>query len=110
LDSLALSLLPGGRYYLLAFTVEFPPPSPRQVTEVEVRARFSPAQGWQIRALRPAEFLSRIAPVPALCACIELNLNSTSPPTSFDRKKNRLLPDLSIRQKQPSFRGPACPT
>ena len=71
LDELGPTLLPGGRYYLLAFAVEFPPPSPRPVTEDELRARFTPAKGWRIQALRSAEFLSRIAPVPALCACVE---------------------------------------
>jgi SAM-dependent methyltransferase len=70
-DDLAKTLLVGGRYYLLAFAVEFPPPSPRQVTQDELRARFTPERGWEIRELRSAEFLSRIAPVPAIGACIE---------------------------------------
>jgi SAM-dependent methyltransferase len=70
-DDLAPALLPGGRYYLLAFAVEFPPPSPRQVTGDELRARFTPEQGWRIREIRSAEFLSRVAPVPAIGACIE---------------------------------------
>ncbi len=70
-DGLAPALLPGGRYYLLAFAVEFPPPSPRRVTEDELRARFTPERGWRILEIRPAEFLSRIAPVPAVGACIE---------------------------------------
>jgi SAM-dependent methyltransferase len=71
-DELASALLPGGRYYLLAFAVEFPiPNSPRGVTEDELRARFTPARGWRVRELRPAEFRSRIAPVPAVAACIE---------------------------------------
>lgn len=70
-DELARTLLPGGRYYLLAFAVEFPPPSPRQVTADELRARFTPKRGWRIRELRSAEFASRIAPVPAVGACIE---------------------------------------
>ncbi len=68
---LAGTLLPGGRYYLLAFAVEFPPPSPRQVTEEELRARFTPEAGWRILEIRPAEFLSRIATVPAISACVE---------------------------------------
>ncbi len=71
IDELAATLLPGGRYYLLAFAVEFAPPSPRQVTEDEVRARFTPGSGWRIRELRSAEFLSHIAAVPAISACIE---------------------------------------
>lgn len=70
-DDLAHTLLPGGRYYLLAFAVEFPPPSPRRVSEDELRARFTPEKGWRIREVRSAEFLSRIAPVPAIGACIE---------------------------------------
>lgn len=71
-DELASILLPGGRYYLLAFAVEFPiPHSPRQITETEVRARFSSEKGWRIRDVQPAEFLSRIAPVPAIRVCIE---------------------------------------
>ncbi len=65
------TLRPGGRYYLLAFAVEFPPPSPRQVTEAEVRARFAAESGWRVLQLRQATFQSRIAPVPAICACIE---------------------------------------
>ena len=70
---LAGALWPGGRYYLLAFAVTFPGPnSPREVTEAELRSRFTRAAGWEIRACRPAEFLSRVAPpVPATCACIE---------------------------------------
>jgi SAM-dependent methyltransferase len=69
---LAQTLLPGGRYYLLAFAVEFPiPNTPRQVSEDEVRARFTPDTGWRIRALRSAQFESRIAPVAAVAACIE---------------------------------------
>jgi SAM-dependent methyltransferase len=69
---LASTLLPGGRYYLLAFAVEFEiPHSPRLVSEDELRARFTAEAGWRIRELRPAEFLSRIAPVPAIGACIE---------------------------------------
>lgn len=71
-EELALTLLPGGRYYLLAFAVEFPVPhSPRQVTENEVRVRFSSEKGWRIQDIRSTEFLSRIAPVPAIRTCIE---------------------------------------
>lgn len=71
-DELASTLRPGGRYYLLAFAVEFPiPHSPRRIGEDELRARFTPEGGWRVRAIRPAEFLSRVAPVPAVAACIE---------------------------------------
>lgn len=69
---LASALVPGGRYYLLAFAVEFDiPHSPRAIGEEELRARFTAERGWRIVAVRPAEFLSRIAPVPATAACIE---------------------------------------
>lgn len=71
-DELASTLLPGGRYYLLGFAIEFPiPNTPRKVTEDELRARFTPDKGWRILELRAAEFHSRIAPVPAISACIE---------------------------------------
>jgi SAM-dependent methyltransferase len=73
IDDLALTLLPGSRYYLLAFAVEFPMPNlPRQVTADELRARFTLEKGWNIQDIRPAEFLSRVAPpLPAISACIE---------------------------------------
>jgi SAM-dependent methyltransferase len=65
-------LLPGGRYYLHEFAIEFPVPNtPRQVTEDELRARFTEAAGWRILELRAAQFESRIAPVPAIVACAE---------------------------------------
>lgn len=71
-DELTLALPPGGRYYLLAFAVDFPAPNvPRAVTEDEVRARFKAEQGWRILALRAAQFLSRVAPVSAVAACVE---------------------------------------
>ncbi|HEV3483803.1 MAG TPA: class I SAM-dependent methyltransferase, partial [Vicinamibacterales bacterium] len=72
IDDLALTLAAGGRYYLLAFATVFPiPHGPRAVTEREVRTRFTRARGWEIRACHPAEFLSRVASVPATCACVE---------------------------------------
>ena len=71
-DELAATLAPGGRYYLLAFAVEFDlPNTPLRVTEDELRARFTVGAGWRIVAIRPARFLSRFAPVPSLAACIE---------------------------------------
>ena len=72
-DDLALALLPGGRYYLLAFDIEFSMPNlPRQISKEEVQARFTPEKGWNIHDLRSAEFHSRVAPpVPAIRACIE---------------------------------------
>lgn len=71
-QELAAALLPGGRYYLLAFAIEFDlPNTPRKVTEEELRARFSPENGWRILTIRPAQFLNRIAATPAIAACIE---------------------------------------
>jgi len=71
-DELAATLLPGGRYYLLEFAVEFPMDNtPLRVTEDELRARFTAEKGWKILAMRPAQFHSRFAPVPSIAACIE---------------------------------------
>lgn len=71
-DELAATLTPGGRYYLLAFAVEFDMPNtPLKVTEDELRTRFTAERGWRILSVRPAEFLSKFAPVPAVAACIE---------------------------------------
>jgi SAM-dependent methyltransferase len=71
-DELARTLLPGGRYYLLAFAVEFPVENvPRAVTETELRERFSTGKGWQVLEISPAEFLSRVGTVKAIRACIE---------------------------------------
>lgn len=68
---LAAALVPGGRYYLLAFATEFAVPNtPRQVTAAEIRQRFSPARGWRVLDIRAATFHSRIAPVPAIAACV----------------------------------------
>ncbi len=73
LDEIALSLIPGGRYYLLAFAIDFSLPNlPREVSEQELRASFTPEKGWKILDLRPAEFLSRVAPpLAAVRACVE---------------------------------------
>lgn len=72
-DELALTLPPGGRYYMHEFAVEFPISyMPRQVSADELQARFTEDKGWLIREIQSAEFLSRVAPpVPAICACIE---------------------------------------
>lgn len=71
-DEMAAVLEPGGRLYLLEFATEFPVPNtPLQVTEDELRARFSARKGWRVLALRLATFESRIAPVPAVAACLE---------------------------------------
>ncbi|NTU81776.1 MAG: methyltransferase domain-containing protein [Chloroflexales bacterium] len=69
---LASSLRPGGRYYLLAFAVQFDIPNvPRAVSEQELRARFTDERGWRILVLREALFQNRVAATPAICACIE---------------------------------------
>jgi SAM-dependent methyltransferase len=80
---LAAILAPGGRYYLLAFSVDFPIPNvPRAVTADEVRVRFAEEQGWRILALREAQFLSRVAPVAAVAACIERLPGASAPRTA----------------------------
>lgn len=71
-DELSVVLRPGGRCYMHEFAVEFPGPNlPRDVTEAELRERFASHKGWQVLAIRRGEFLSRVAPVPAILACIE---------------------------------------
>lgn len=71
-DELASVLVPGGRYYLLAFAVERRPSrAPRGIGEQELRARFAPEKGWHVHETRPAEFQTARMPVPALRACIE---------------------------------------
>ena len=71
-EELAATLAPDGRYYLLAFAVSFDVPNtPREVSADELRARFTAEKGWRIVASRPAEFQSRMAPVPAIAACVE---------------------------------------
>jgi SAM-dependent methyltransferase len=71
-DELASVLSPGGRCYLLEFAVALPAANmPRQVTEGELRKQFGPQKGWQVLAIRRAEFLSTVAPVPAIVACFE---------------------------------------
>jgi len=73
IDELALTLLPGGKYYLHEFAIEFPLPNlPRQINADELQARFVSNRGWHIKEIQSVEFLSRVAPpVPAICACIE---------------------------------------
>ena len=73
IDELAKILLPGGRYYLHAFAIEFSMPNlPRQVSAEEIQAHFTADKGWHILELKPVDFLSRVAPpVPAIGACIE---------------------------------------
>ena len=53
---LADALRDGGRYYLLAFAVEFPVPNtPLKVTPFDVRRRFTADRGWRILELRTAD-------------------------------------------------------
>jgi SAM-dependent methyltransferase len=72
-DELSQVLLPGGRYYLHAFAIEFSQPNlPRRVSAEEILTQFTVDRGWKILEVRSVEFLSRVAPpVPAVCACIE---------------------------------------
>lgn len=81
IDELALTLIPGGRYYLHAFDIEFSMPNlPRKIGIEEVRTRFTPERGWHILELRSTEFHSRVAPpVPATIACIERQAQSSDP-------------------------------
>lgn len=72
ITAVASVLLPGGRYYLHEFATEFGVPNtPRQVTEDELRKRFTEQEGWRILEVRQGEFLNRVAPVPGILACIE---------------------------------------
>jgi SAM-dependent methyltransferase len=72
-EEVAQVLIPGGKYYLHEFAVEFPVANmPRQINPEELQARFTPEKGWQIKEIQSVEFLSRVAPpVPAICACVE---------------------------------------
>lgn len=71
-EELALVLRPGGRYYLLAFAIDFEMPQcPRPISEVEVRERFTVDKGWQILDIYEAQFLTQMPSVPATCACVE---------------------------------------
>jgi SAM-dependent methyltransferase len=73
-QELSAALVNGGRYYLLGLSTTYPfTNAPRQVSEDELRERFSMARGWRILALRPAQFLigpTRM-PLPAVAACME---------------------------------------
>lgn len=73
IDDLAQALQPQGRYYVLAFAIEFASVNvPRAITEDEIRSRFTAERGWRVLDLQPAQFLNRVGPpVVALAACIE---------------------------------------
>ena len=71
-SELKSALTPGGRYYILAFAIDFPIPDvPRGITEAELSRNFSPDNGWKTLALCAAEFSSRMGSVPAVCGCFE---------------------------------------
>jgi ubiquinone/menaquinone biosynthesis C-methylase UbiE len=69
---LASVLVPGGRYYLLAFRERrrwiF---SRRGLSENALRARFTEENGWRIVEMGPAEFQTVKMPMPAIRACIQ---------------------------------------
>jgi len=67
------TIVPGGRYYLHEFAIEFPIDNvPRAITEDEIRARFNADTGWRVVEVRAAVFHNRVAqPTPAIVACIE---------------------------------------
>jgi len=69
----AAALRPCGRFYLHEFAVEYPIANvPRNVSESELRVRFTAGNGWRILDIRPAEFQSRVAaPAPAIAAVVE---------------------------------------
>jgi ubiquinone/menaquinone biosynthesis C-methylase UbiE len=72
IDDLTRTLVPGGRLYMHEFATEFDlPNTPRPIADAELRARFTEERGWRIRTVRSGEFLSRVAPVLAILACIE---------------------------------------
>jgi len=72
-EQVASVLLPGGRYYLHEFAVEFSIPNvPRAVEEQKLREVFSEERGWRILAIEETTFLNTVAqPTPAICACVE---------------------------------------
>ena len=80
-EELADTLRPRGRYYLLAFAIEFEVENtPMRVSEDELRELFSPERGWRVLQVRPATFLSRVAPpVPAIAACVERSADGLGP-------------------------------
>ena len=79
-EEIGVVLRPGGRCYLLAFAVDLPAPHvPRSVTERELRERFSTERGWDVVAIRPAEFVGTVATVPAIAGCFR----ARETPTEF---------------------------
>lgn len=73
MDEVHAILRPGGRYYLLAFAIDFElPNTPHAIRAEEIQERFSDPELWTVREVREAQFHSRVAPpVPAVAACVE---------------------------------------
>lgn len=73
IEEVEATLIPGGRYYLHEFAIDFQAPNlPRQIRAEELEASFTTEKGWLIQEIQAVEFHSRVAPpVPATCACIE---------------------------------------
>lgn len=73
LDEIHAVLRPGGRYYLLAFAIDFEVPNtPYAIGVEEIQERFADSERWTLREVREARFHSRVAPpVPAVTACVE---------------------------------------
>jgi SAM-dependent methyltransferase len=70
------SLSAGGRYYVLGFAINSPlPNAPKQVTQAEIKQRFTQSKGWNILELQSAEFLTALPSprdkIPAILACVE---------------------------------------
>lgn len=71
-EEIRVVLRPGGRCYLLAIAVDLPAPDvPRGIPERELRENFSSERGWEVVTIREAEFMSTVATVPAIAACLE---------------------------------------
>ncbi len=59
-ESLRAVVVPGGRYFMLAFSDRQPGTAgPRRVREVEIRAAFG--EGWRIEAIEPARMETTLA-------------------------------------------------
>ena len=62
LASLRSALAPGGVYLMMCFSDREPTDwgGPRRVTEAELRATFTPARGFRVRAIEPGLFTTNI--------------------------------------------------
>lgn len=72
-DEVAGVLVPGGRYYIHAFSFQIPAPNmPRAIRAEEFQTYFTPDKGWKTLTIETAEFLSNVAPpIPAVAGCFE---------------------------------------